>query len=87
MRVSAPAPTRTANMVTIDYIYDSLYRLTEANYSNDDFYHYTYYAVGNRLTQESMINGLSSMVNLNLSFLFFIIHIRDMPGLFLAQFQ
>jgi len=34
--------------VTIDYVYDPLNRLTEANYSNNDYYHYTYDAVGNR---------------------------------------
>ncbi|MCB0117703.1 MAG: carboxypeptidase regulatory-like domain-containing protein, partial [Anaerolineales bacterium] len=39
--------------VTIDYTYDSLYRLTNANYSSGDAYQYTYDAVGNRLTQES----------------------------------
>jgi len=37
--------------VTIAYEYDPLYRLTEANYSTGDYYHYTYDAVGNRLSQ------------------------------------
>ncbi len=36
----------------------SLYRLTAADYSNGDSYHYTYDAVGNRLTQEKSILGL-----------------------------
>ncbi len=49
--------------VTIDYVYDHLYRLEQANYSNNDYYHYTYDAVGNRLTQASMVSGLPSTVN------------------------
>jgi RHS repeat-associated protein len=39
--------------VTIDYTYDPLYRLTAADYSTGEFFHYTYDAVGNRLTQET----------------------------------
>ncbi len=35
-----------------------IYRLTAADYSNGDSYHYTYDAVGNRLTQEKSILGL-----------------------------
>ncbi len=34
------------------------YRLTAADYSNGDYYHYTYDAVGNRLTQQKSIIGL-----------------------------
>ncbi|MCJ7433437.1 MAG: hypothetical protein MUO77_08125, partial [Anaerolineales bacterium] len=49
--------------VTIDYAYDPLYRLTAADYSTGDFYHYAYDSVGNRLTQESAVNGLPSTVN------------------------
>lgn len=49
--------------VTIDYTYDPLYRLTAADYSNSDYYHYTYDAVGNRLTQTRMIDGVSSTDN------------------------
>jgi RHS repeat-associated protein len=49
--------------VTIDYLYDPLYRLTEANYSTGDYYHYTYDSVGNRLTEESKIEGLLSAVD------------------------
>ncbi len=41
----------------------SLYRLTAADYSNGDSYHYTYDAVGNRLTQTNMVNSVSSTVN------------------------
>ena len=35
----------------IDYTYDPLYRLTAADYSDGTYFHYTYDAVGNRLTQ------------------------------------
>lgn len=41
--------------MTIDYVYDPLYRLTEANYSNGDYYHYAYDAVGNRLSQTTQL--------------------------------
>ncbi|MCK5793082.1 MAG: hypothetical protein KAH12_00130, partial [Anaerolineales bacterium] len=42
--------------VTIDYTYDPLYRLTAADYDDDDgtFFHFTYDAVGNRLTQDTL---------------------------------
>ncbi|MBK9005790.1 MAG: RHS repeat protein [Anaerolineae bacterium] len=46
--------------ITIDHLYDSLYRLTEANYSIGDFYHYTYDAVGNRLTHVTTVSCPSS---------------------------
>ncbi len=39
--------------VTIDYTYDPLYRLTAADYDTGEFFHYTYDAVGNRMTQET----------------------------------
>jgi RHS repeat-associated protein len=39
---------------TITYAYDSLYRLTNANYSTGDVFIYTYDAVGNRLTQQTL---------------------------------
>ncbi|TET34526.1 MAG: RHS repeat-associated core domain-containing protein, partial [Anaerolineales bacterium] len=39
--------------VTIDYTYDPLYRLTAADYDTGEFFHYTYDAVGNRLTQDT----------------------------------
>jgi RHS repeat-associated protein len=46
-------PTPPIGPVTIDYVYDHLNRLTEANYSpTGDYFHYTYDAVGNRLTQQ-----------------------------------
>lgn len=46
--------------VTITYEYDPLYRLTEANYSTGDYYHYTYDAIGNRLSQDTLVGGLPS---------------------------
>jgi RHS repeat-associated protein len=53
------------SVVTIDYTYDPLYRLIEADYSNGDAYAYSYDSVGNRLRQETIVNGLSSAVNYN----------------------
>ena len=41
----------TLPSTTITYTYDSLYRLTDAVYSNGLELHYTYDPVGNRLTQ------------------------------------
>ena len=43
--------------VTIDYTYDPLYRLTAADYSSGEFYHYTYDLAGNRLTQQSHLSN------------------------------
>ena len=43
--------------ITINYIYDPLNRLTEANYSNNDYYHYAYDAVGNREAQQKSVLG------------------------------
>ena len=40
--------------VTITYDYDPLYRLTAADYDSGEFFHYTYDAVGNRLTQDTL---------------------------------
>jgi RHS repeat-associated protein len=60
-----PTPIATGSL-TIDYIYDPLNRLTAANYSNGDYYHYGdatmdgYDAVGNRLWQETSVNGALS---------------------------
>jgi YD repeat-containing protein len=42
---------------TIGYTYDPLGRLTAADYSTGDYYHYTYDAVGNRLYEENVTNG------------------------------
>jgi RHS repeat-associated protein len=41
--------------VTINYTYDPLYRLTQADYSTGDYYHYAYDAVGNRLTETTQL--------------------------------
>ncbi len=59
----SPSHTPTATQtpvgpITIEYVYDPLNRLTEANYSNNDYYHYTYDAVGNRKTQQSLVSGV-----------------------------
>jgi RHS repeat-associated protein len=50
-----PAPQQQSGAVTIDYVYDPLYRLNEADYSTGDYYHYTYDAVGNRLTETTQL--------------------------------
>lgn len=52
-------PLQQSGPVTITYVYDPLYRLTEANYSTGDYYHYTYDAVGNRLTQTTQLSVTS----------------------------
>jgi hypothetical protein len=54
---SMPLVQQQSSTVTIDYVYDKLKRLTQANYSNGDYYHYTYDAVGNRLSQVAHIAG------------------------------
>ena len=61
-KVSASALQQSGSVI-INYTYDLLYRLTAADYSTSDYYHYTYDAVGNRLSQTSMVGGLSSTVN------------------------
>ena len=40
--------------------YDPLTRLTAADYSTGNYYHYPYDAVGNRKRQDSMIGGTLS---------------------------
>jgi RHS repeat-associated protein len=51
----APAP-QAGEVITrvIDYSYDPLYRLTGADYDDGTFFHYTYDAVGNRITQATL---------------------------------
>jgi RHS repeat-associated protein len=44
---------------TIDYTYDPLYRLTAADYSSGEYFHYAYDAVGNRLSQETQLGSES----------------------------
>ena len=52
-------PTATSSVTPppggslITYYYDPLYRLTAANYTNGTYFHYTYDAVGNRLSEVS----------------------------------
>ena len=59
-QAKAFAPLQQTGSLTITYDYDPLYRLTEANYSNSSYYHYTYDKVGNRLTQDTLLGGLPS---------------------------
>jgi hypothetical protein len=40
--------------ITIDYTYDPLYRLTAADYSTGQYYHYAYDAVGNASTSSAL---------------------------------
>ena len=49
-------------IVTINFAYKPLRRLSGSDYSNGDNYHYTYDAVGNQLTLESMVTGQTSNV-------------------------
>lgn len=51
-----PTPT-PSGPVTITYTYDPLGRLTAADYSNSNYYHYAYDPVGNRLQQNNSVNG------------------------------
>lgn len=54
---STPLPPPVLQTVTINYVYDSLNRLTEANYSDGKFYHYTYDSTGNRLSQQTHLGN------------------------------
>lgn len=40
----------------IEYVYDPLSRLTEANYSDDRYLHYTHDSNGNRLTEGAFLD-------------------------------
>jgi RHS repeat-associated protein len=57
LKLPAPvsAPQQQSGSVTINYVYDPLYRLTQADYSTGDYYHYAYDAVGNRLTETTQL--------------------------------
>lgn len=55
-----PARLQQTLVQVIDYDYDPLYRLTAADYSTGDYFHYTYDYVGNRLTQAKSVNGVQS---------------------------
>jgi RHS repeat-associated protein len=52
-----------ANDQTITYTYDDLNRLTAADYDIGLYYHYTYDAVGNRLSQETAYNNTPVTTN------------------------
>ena len=54
-----PAASVGWNVHTIDYTYDELYRLTAADYSSGEFFHYAYDTVGNRLSQETQLGSES----------------------------
>ena len=49
--ITLPGGSSNENKVTINYSYDALNRLKAADYSDATFYHYTFDAVGNRLSQ------------------------------------
>ncbi len=53
--VNSPLTQHETIATTITYNYDKLCRLTAADYASGEFFHYTCYAVGNRLTQELCI--------------------------------
>jgi YD repeat-containing protein len=47
--------------LNISYTYDPLGRLTGANYSDGTFFHYSYDAVGNRLSQTTQVGTVNSV--------------------------
>jgi RHS repeat-associated protein len=49
--ITLPGGNTSRSAVTINYTYDGLSRLTAADYSSGDYYHYAYDAVGNRLNE------------------------------------
>jgi len=53
----ASAPYQQSGPVTINYVYDPLYRLTEANYSDGRSFGYQYDAVGNVLQYTQNLGG------------------------------
>jgi len=75
-----PTPTQMpSGPITILYMYDPLNRLTEANYSNNDYYHYTYDAVGNRKTQERRVSGVITSDSYTYDFANRIADVNDAP--------
>jgi RHS repeat-associated protein len=62
LSIPDPAP-QAGEAVTrvIDYSYDPRYRLTAADYDDGTFFHYTYDAVGNRITQATLA-GMNNYV-------------------------
>jgi RHS repeat-associated protein len=61
--VTLPGGQSAPTKVTINYTYDPLYRLTAADYSDGKYFHYTYDAVGNRLTQDANLAGQPASTN------------------------
>ncbi len=55
--VTVPGGQSGPTNVTINYTYDPLDRLTAADYSDGKYFHYSYDAVGNRLTQAANLTG------------------------------
>lgn len=47
-----PLPPPVVSRVMSHYTYDKLYRLVAVDYSDGRYFHYTYDAVGNRLSEE-----------------------------------
>jgi RHS repeat-associated protein len=60
-----PTPTPIGGLVQtiITYTYDPLQRLTAADYSTGDYYHYTYDEVGNRLSQDTSIDSVTDSIS------------------------
>jgi RHS repeat-associated protein len=56
-------PPSSSGPVTINYTYDPLNRLTAADYSTGDYYHYTYDPVGNRLSLNNSVNNQQTTTN------------------------
>lgn len=54
---NTPLPPPVLQIVTIDYTYDALNRLTAADYSDGKFYHYAYDPVGNRISQQTHLGN------------------------------
>ncbi len=58
-----PSPIPGLEQTIIDYTYDPLNRLTDADYSTGLSYAYTYDQVGNRLSQETTASGLQPIIS------------------------
>jgi RHS repeat-associated protein len=56
---SSPLEFSAGETITITYAYDSLYRLTAADYSDGIYFHYTYDSTGNRLTEQTQAGTTS----------------------------
>ncbi len=58
-----PTPLPGLEQTIIDYTYDPLNRLTDADYSTGVSYQYVYDAVGNRLSQQTTVLSLEPALN------------------------